>query len=194
MERSKSRRASYDELAVVKAAAWAWYERSSVAFEAKATEFDLRRTWQPPPPSRYKREAMRAMRGQLQKGHENSSTRSDSADSTAASPSPRSTRSDSVSSLFDSYEVARIAKQLNCALEASRKATQSGRGQRRGPAASPSTTFRPKAVKTSSLFWARQAIGVCGTTVEAVVAPAARRRGKVAGVNGHRPRAHAADV
>lgn len=193
MERSKSRRASYDELAIVKAAAWAWYERSSVAVEAKATEFDLRRTWQPPQPSRYKREAMRAMRVQLQDGRENASTRSVSADSTAASPSPSSTRSNSVSSLLDSYEVARIAKQLNCALEASRKASQPGWGRRSGPAASLSTTFQPKAAKTN-LFWARQALGVCGTTVEAVVAPAARRRGKVAGVNGHQPRAHGADI
>lgn len=51
---------SRDELALVKAAAWAWYQHGSRSERKKSSnEFDVTRTRRSPRPSRYKLEAMR---------------------------------------------------------------------------------------------------------------------------------------
>ena len=51
---------SRDELALVKAAAWAWYQHGSRSERKKSSnEFDVTRTQRSPRPSRYKLEAMR---------------------------------------------------------------------------------------------------------------------------------------
>ncbi|KAI4307666.1 hypothetical protein L6164_030831 [Bauhinia variegata] len=57
-ERKKPRNVT-DELAIVKAAAWAWFEHGSGSEGNAANEFDTRRTVPAPRPSRYKLEAMR---------------------------------------------------------------------------------------------------------------------------------------
>ena len=59
MERRKSRAASLDPSAVVKAAAWAWYQRGSGSEGKSISEFDARRGRHAPIPSRYKLEAMK---------------------------------------------------------------------------------------------------------------------------------------
>ncbi|TKY47388.1 hypothetical protein E2542_SST29448 [Spatholobus suberectus] len=48
-----------DELAIVKAAAWAWYQHGSGSEGKAKTEFDVTRAQRVPRPSRYKLEAMR---------------------------------------------------------------------------------------------------------------------------------------
>ena len=58
MERRKSR-ASLDPSAVVKAAAWAWYQRGSGSEGKSISDFDATRARHAPIPSRYKLEAMK---------------------------------------------------------------------------------------------------------------------------------------
>lgn len=95
MQRGKSRE-SIDELAVVKAAAWAWYQHGSGSEGKPIREFDITRSWSAPRPSRYKIEAMRKIAEEMEK----------SQSSSKLSP----TLSDN--SLLDTYEIKRISSQL----------------------------------------------------------------------------------
>lgn len=76
-----------DELAIVKAAAWAWYLHGSGSKAKAKNEFDVKRSQTVARPSRYKLEAMRMAK---------------------ETPSIRP-----IKPLLDSYEVQRISKQLD---------------------------------------------------------------------------------
>ncbi|KAF9683866.1 hypothetical protein SADUNF_Sadunf04G0058500 [Salix dunnii] len=93
---------STDDLALVKAAAWAWYHHGSGSEGKPIYEFDVTRTRQAPGPSRYRVEAVRIMEEEAM-------------GSRSETPSP--VRTDN--SLLDEYEVERISKQLEYVLESS---------------------------------------------------------------------------
>ncbi|XP_014495674.1 uncharacterized protein LOC106757516 [Vigna radiata var. radiata] len=76
-----------DELAIVKAAAWAWYLHGSGSKAKAKNEFDVKRSQTVARPSRYKLEAMGMAK---------------------ETPSMRT-----IKPLLDSYEVQRISKQLD---------------------------------------------------------------------------------
>ena len=57
--RKKPKGGSAEDLAVVKAAAWTWYQHGSGSEGKSVTEFDITKTRRAPRPSRYKLEAMR---------------------------------------------------------------------------------------------------------------------------------------
>jgi hypothetical protein len=81
-----------DELALVKAAAWAWYQHGSKSEAKKAmNEFDVTRTQCSSRPSRYKLEAMRM------------------------------TKATNNDSLLDTYEVQHILRQLDNFIDSSNK-------------------------------------------------------------------------
>ncbi|TQD94430.1 hypothetical protein C1H46_019981 [Malus baccata] len=96
-----------DELAVVKAAAWAWFERGSCS-DSKSTvpEFDLRRTCHAPyKPSRYKLEAMENIA--------NISSKEGTEFVKLESPSVTT----SSNSLLDTYEIESISRKLDQLIE-----------------------------------------------------------------------------
>ncbi|CAK9327700.1 unnamed protein product [Citrullus colocynthis] len=85
-----------DELAAVKAAAWAWYQHGSGSESKPIREFGLTRPIPVPKPSRYRLEATRSSSLLIQ-------------DNTQ-SPNPHN-------SLLDSYEIASISKRLSDLLD-----------------------------------------------------------------------------
>ncbi|XP_027337808.1 uncharacterized protein LOC113851505 [Abrus precatorius] len=90
VERGKTQE-STDELAIVKAAAWAWYQHGS-GYEGKGkSEVDVTRTQRVSRPSRYKLEAMRMAK---------------------EGPSIQSNKS-----LLDTYEVQSISRQMDRLIE-----------------------------------------------------------------------------
>lgn len=102
MDRKRSK-GSIDELAIIKAAAWAWYQRGS-GFEGRSvSEYDAARSSRVPKPSRYKQEAMR--RAQEEKKEEEIWLSS----SFKSMVSPSHTDN----SLLDRYEIERISKELD---------------------------------------------------------------------------------
>lgn len=107
MERRKPKpKAIEDELALIKAAAWAWYERGS-GFEGRPIrEFDFTNSRKTPTPSRYKIEAMKNT-----KNDEYSSIKMSRA-SVSVSPCPSFN-----SSLLDNYEMESISKDLDHYIE-----------------------------------------------------------------------------
>ncbi|XP_031492288.2 uncharacterized protein LOC116258931 [Nymphaea colorata] len=92
--------AAEDGLALVKAAAWAWYLHGSGKEGKPAREFDSWRTKQPPRPSRYKLEAMR-----------------DQLTDRSRLPSTSPRQDPPANSLLDPYEIQSISKRLTYALE-----------------------------------------------------------------------------
>ncbi|KAJ6402405.1 hypothetical protein OIU84_014491 [Salix udensis] len=103
MERKKPKGGgSADDLALAKAAAWAWYHHGSGSEGKPICEFDVTRSRQAPGPSRYRVEAVRI-------------TEEEAMGSRSETPSP--VRTDN--SLLDEYEVGRISKQLEYVLESS---------------------------------------------------------------------------
>ncbi|KAJ0981265.1 hypothetical protein J5N97_009520 [Dioscorea zingiberensis] len=146
MNRKKQRRTSTssgdDELAVVKAAAWAWYQRGSgnqgkPFRESEAAAFPARFACRP---SRFKLE----MESELLQ-------RSD--------PEPGG----SEKSLLDVYEVERITRQIERFVIAT--ADERDRIKKRDKGTIRTTKGMVKRVNG---FWLRHAIGICGTR-EAVV-------------------------
>lgn len=108
MERKRTKpKATEDELAIVKAAAWAWYERGSGSEGKPIREFDFtNNSRKTPTPSRYKIEAMKNTTID-----ENSSIKRPS---TSASIS---TCPSFNSSLLDNYEIESISKDLDHYIE-----------------------------------------------------------------------------
>uniref|UniRef100_A0A2P2IS76 Uncharacterized protein n=1 Tax=Rhizophora mucronata TaxID=61149 RepID=A0A2P2IS76_RHIMU len=96
MEKTKApiKAGTTDDLAIVKAAAWAWYEHGSGSEGKRVCEFVPTRTWQVARPSRYRLEAMRMMEE----------------DSMEGSKRPTSVHTDN--SLLDSYEIECISRQF----------------------------------------------------------------------------------
>ncbi|KAL4652387.1 hypothetical protein ACB092_01G229600 [Castanea dentata] len=97
MQRKKTR-GSTDELAVVKAAAWAWYQHGSGSEGKNMREFDITRSRQAPGSSRYRLEAMRIAEEAME------GSRSSSAHSSIHTSN----------SLLDVFEVESISRQLDC--------------------------------------------------------------------------------
>ncbi|XP_022735175.1 uncharacterized protein LOC111288522 [Durio zibethinus] len=96
----KNNRSCLDELALVKAAAWAWYQHGSGSDEKPMREFDITQTTRAPcRPSRYKLEAMRNNASKTIKGSETTN--------------PIHTQN----SLLDSYEIESISKRLGHLIE-----------------------------------------------------------------------------
>ncbi|KAG6720565.1 hypothetical protein I3843_03G068900 [Carya illinoinensis] len=103
LERKKPR-ATTDELAAVKAAAWAWYQRGPGSDGRVMAEYDLMRTRRTPGPSLFKLEAMRlAEEEAILEGY------------SQASSSPIYTDR----SLLDAFEIESISRQLDCLIESS---------------------------------------------------------------------------
>ncbi|KAL2551300.1 hypothetical protein Fot_04919 [Forsythia ovata] len=99
-------RTSVDEFALVKAAAWAWYQHGSGSDGKPMSEFDLTRFKNVPKPSRYKLQAMKQVQ--------------ETTDSSAAILSV------SNNSLLDKYEIERISRQLDFYIESSHVQHYSG--------------------------------------------------------------------
>ncbi|XP_059452108.1 uncharacterized protein LOC132182784 [Corylus avellana] len=93
--------AAADQLAAVKSAAWAWYQRGSGSEGKQMPEFDVMRTRRAPRPSVFKLEAIRIAEEAVGKG----------------SQTPSLIRTDN--SLLDRYEIASISRRLDCLIESS---------------------------------------------------------------------------
>lgn len=109
MEKRKTKpKSTEDELAVIKAAAWAWYERGSGSEGKPIREFDFTNSRRTPTPSRYKIEAMKDTMTD-----ENSSLKtSRTSMSNSSCPSFNT-------SLMDNYEIESISKDLDHYIESS---------------------------------------------------------------------------
>lgn len=99
-------RAATDELAAVKAAAWAWYQRGPGSEGRLMPEFDLMRTRRTPGPSLFKLEAIRMAEEEAMEGYSQ----------LASSTSPIIYTD---MSLLDAFEVDSISRQLDCLIESS---------------------------------------------------------------------------
>ncbi|XP_052190033.1 uncharacterized protein LOC127799858 [Diospyros lotus] len=152
MERRQGR-GSIDELAMVKAAAWSWYQRGSGSGrERPEREYcSFSRTRRCPRPSRYKLEAM---------NYDYSS---------AASPSRSEVRSNS--HLLDAYEIERISRQLDSYKEGRNLEENNGFLGYGEPRASDvkTKTEKKQRSKRKSGFWKGHAVAVCGSRINDVV-------------------------
>ncbi|XP_041002417.1 uncharacterized protein LOC121248120 [Juglans microcarpa x Juglans regia] len=166
LERKKPR-ATTDELAAVKAAAWAWFQRGPGSEGRLMTEFDLMRTRRTPGPSLFKLEAMRmAEEEAILEGY------------SQASSSPIYTDR----SLLDAFEIESISRQLDCLIESSgskfhRKFMAAGdhhdRHQENVTVLLSNGTGtgmkKNKNKKKKKGFWQRHAMVACGTREDHVV-------------------------
>lgn len=162
----KKGRGSIDELAAVKAAAWAWYQRGSGSEGKQMPEFDVViRTRRAPRPSLFKLEAMRIAQ-EVVEGE-------------AGSQTPSSIHTEN--SLLDRYEIESISRRLDCLIESSvsddfhRKLVggdDDGQENVTVPVDNDTSTgMKKKKKKKIKGFWLRHA-ATCGTTED--VAPDAR--------------------
>ncbi|KAK9272102.1 hypothetical protein L1049_002471 [Liquidambar formosana] len=158
MERRKSR-ASTDEIAVVKAAAWAWYQHGSGSDGKPMREFDITRNRCGHKPSRYKLEAIRA---------------SDKGKEVPKTPSPIRTHN----SLLDTYEIARISQELEFLIQSSSAKVyekflardqdyQKNATEQESEADGIKKKKKEKKEKKVKGFWVRPAV-VCGTREDVV--------------------------
>lgn len=186
MERKKGRGGSHiEELALVKAAAWAWYQHGSGA-EGKPPirEYDLSITQKPPKPSRYKLEAAAA--AMIKPREEEDLIIKSPSSSPSPPPLPNLFNSsyqlnNTNVSLLDKYEVERISMQLDRYIESE----NNGGGSRRenGKVASlseigtsdrkiRSNNCKTKKGKNSKRFW----VAICGSRSDVVEALEDRRK------------------
>lgn len=108
MDRTKTKpKTTEDELTVIKAAAWAWYERGSGSEGKPIREFDFTNSRKIPTPSRYKIEAMKNTTID-----ENSSLKTSRTSISSISSCPSYN-----SSLMDNYEIQSISKDLDHYIE-----------------------------------------------------------------------------
>ncbi|KAL3527445.1 hypothetical protein ACH5RR_012101 [Cinchona calisaya] len=173
--RSSSKR-SIDELALVKAAAWAWYEHGSGSEGRVMREYDLEKSKRAPKPSRYKIEAMKEYEEtppplKPKDDHELLSPLQ------SASVSPLSTISSKQSeiSLLDDYEIERISKELDYYIESSQaeyfRSLIGSAHHKKVVSFSESGTSERKSKqknKISRRFWFKDA-AVCGSRQDDVV-------------------------
>ncbi|KAK1361831.1 Tetratricopeptide repeat superfamily protein [Heracleum sosnowskyi] len=109
IDRRKTKpKSTEDELAVIKAAAWAWYERGSGSEGKPIREFDFTNSRRNPTPSRYKIEAMM----NKATNDENSWLKTSTASIISISSCPSYN-----SSLMDNYEIESISKDLHHYIE-----------------------------------------------------------------------------
>ncbi|EHA8587222.1 hypothetical protein COCNU_scaffold001635G000010 [Cocos nucifera] len=139
--------AEEDELALVKAAAWAWYQRGSGNEGRPGREFGIARggTACSPRPSRYQLEALAKVSGSREPGPGTSN------------------------SLLDLYEIERITRELDRLIAAS-SAADDHRARRK------EVEKRKVAARRTSGFWMRHAVAICGTRGDVVEAGARQRR------------------
>lgn len=137
MERRKPQD-SIDELALVKAAAWAWYQHGSGSEGKVMSVFDIRSTQHVTRPSRYKLEAMRMAKEAKEEGP------------------PVHTKK----SLLDTYEVQSISRQLDRLIESGHNKV--GNGNNFADAGLDNGGRRmKKKKKINKGFWPRHGV-VCG--------------------------------
>ncbi|GAV60474.1 hypothetical protein CFOL_v3_04004 [Cephalotus follicularis] len=179
MEKKMPPGSSTDELAIVKAAAWAWYQHGAGYERKPMREFDLPRNFRAPAPSRYKLEAMGIFQNTME-------------ESLSVSPSPIHT--DSL--LLDSYEVECISKHLDRYIASSGTKTINGllvgdHGSYKSIMLSNDDTSammtrrRKKKKKNNDIlkwFWQRHAV-VCGTREDVDTRAFIRRRREKHGTN-----------
>ncbi|PRQ45425.1 hypothetical protein RchiOBHm_Chr3g0491241 [Rosa chinensis] len=108
MERIRKQSRGGDELALVKAAAWAWYEHGTGLEGKSLQEFDIRRTFHDPIPSRFKLEAKKLA--------EQGSRVFDEGSSPGTSGSVQTVDHHS---LLDRYEIESISRRLDQLIESS---------------------------------------------------------------------------
>ncbi|XP_019702394.1 uncharacterized protein [Elaeis guineensis] len=133
--------AEEDEMALVKAAAWAWYQRGSGNEGRPGREFDITcgGAARIPRPSRYQLEALAKVSG---------------------SPKPGPATSNS---LLDLYEIERITRELDRLIAAS-SAADNHRARRK------EVEKRKVVARRTSGFWMRHAVAICGTSGDVVEA------------------------
>lgn len=171
MEKRKSTR-SVDEFAIIKAAAWAWYERGSGSEGKPIREFEFTHMQRQPKPSRYKLEAMNMT--------SNNGCASDHPllVSDNISTSITCTTSSS-SSLFDKYEIERISMDLDMYIKYSSSSTSTYDGVVEGDGSNhqPKTTEdsemsiigKGKGRKMKGYSWLMRHGAVCGSRNDVVV-------------------------
>ncbi|KAI3668943.1 hypothetical protein L6452_40160 [Arctium lappa] len=180
----ESRKENKDQFAIMKAAAWAWYERGSWFEHKTVRESDYRgiRDYTPRP-SRYKLEAMQKPQKET---HESQSCRNGplvDIEHVYASIQPQNQESYALvadtehvdKSLLDMYEIEMISKGLDCYIESSsvehrRRSVDGGDHgghHRRTMALSEGTKSTSKSKKNKG-FWGRHRI-VCGSSRDDVV-------------------------
>lgn len=147
--------AEEDELVLVKAAAWAWYQHGSGNEGRPGREFGVARSGatRSPRPSRYQLEALARV---------------------SRSPEPGPGTS---TSLLDLYEIERITRELNRLIAAS-SAADDHRSRWK------EAEKRKVVARRTGGFWMSHAVGICGTRGDVVEARvlASRRRSKAATV------------
>lgn len=173
-----------DQYAIMKAAAWAWYERGSWFEHKSVRESDYRRTCDyTPRPSRYKLEAMKKPQKET---HESQSCRNGlllDTEHVCVSIQPQNQQSYALMAdtehvdkpLLDTYEIERISEELDCYLESSsvehrRKSVDGGGhgGHRRRTVALTEGTKSASKSKKNKGFWTGRRI-VCGSSRDDVV-------------------------
>ncbi|XP_061352791.1 uncharacterized protein LOC133297640 [Gastrolobium bilobum] len=138
-----------DELAIVKAAAWAWYQHGSGSKRKAMSEFHVTRTQRAFRPSRYKLEAMR-MTKEANEG-----------------PSIHTNKS-----LLDTYEIQSISRQLERLIESGHNKLGNGNNSTNNAGLNNGNRRMINKKKSFSKgFWPRHVV-VCGR-VEDVVLPRA---------------------
>ncbi|KAL7254791.1 hypothetical protein ACSBR1_009022 [Camellia fascicularis] len=168
MENPHNPQEPIDELAMAKAAAWAWYQRGSGSEGKPMSEYHFTRTHRPPKPPRYNLEAMKtpqpqAIEESLQK----------------LSPlllSPHRTHIDDNSDLLDRYEIERISKHLDYYIEISNVKHNTGfRGGGRRVALLPESETssgmnknNKEKSKKAKGFWLRHRMVTCGSRDDVV--------------------------
>ncbi|XP_062104888.1 uncharacterized protein LOC133816368 [Humulus lupulus] len=171
MEKNKVRGNTTDESAVVKAAAWAWYQHGSGSDGNPTREYDVKvRSRHVPRPSRYRQESamIKAKLGvNVHLDHHDSSK-----------PTVGSL------SLLDAYEIRSISQQLDSLIQCSRAdhrecnndeeafsdnyitiSSSSGRSSREVIRKTKFTNLK----KLMRGFWLRNAVAVCSTREDQVV-------------------------
>ncbi|KVH92130.1 uncharacterized protein LOC112515170 [Cynara cardunculus var. scolymus] len=172
-----------DQHAIMKAAAWAWYERGSWFEHKSVQESDYRRKRDyTPRPSRYKLEAIQKPQKETRESQSCGDGPSLDTEHVSASKQPQNQQcyvpvdTEHVDkSLLDKYEIERISKELDCYLESSsvehrRRSVDGGDHggrHRRTVALSEGTKSKSKSKKNKG-FWARRRI-VCGSSRDDVV-------------------------
>ena len=160
--RNKPNKDGTDELAFVKAAAWAWYQHGSGSEGKAMSEFDVTRTQRTPRPSRYKLEAMRMA--------------NDEAKDQGSSSSPIHNKN----SLLDAYEVQSISRQLDNLLESNNNNHHNNKLVNGTDNTSSATSLdsgrRMVKKKSGKGFWLRHA-AVCGRGEDVVDPSSAFRDG-----------------
>nr|GMC59711.1 uncharacterized protein LOC109180383 [Ipomoea batatas] len=163
--KASRRRASADDAAMVKAAAWAWYQHGSGSERPLGELLQLERTEKVQKPSRYKLEAIR----EVEEGKRKPAHHQRSSSTIPMSSSP------SLSSLLDKYEIQRISLQLDRYIENGHDDYCYGvlgntNDRRRVASLSESGTTKkpPPAPASFKGFWLRHA-AVCGSSSADVV-------------------------